>query len=153
MHHVVRAVRPLSLCLCLLGMALAGCAPDDAPAPTTDTTTTTTPTGTPSGDPTPDPEAPIFVAPGELTVHWTFAGTDLAAACEGHHVTSVRLEVGLDAPAVVDCAAGTRHYANLPAGMYSVGVVLLDAQGAVVDAHYEGVLLRSGASAEVRTEF
>lgn len=157
MHHAVRAtVRSFAPCLLLATLALAGCATEAEPGPAPSAATEApAPAVTDGRDGPSDPagEAAIYQAPGELTVRWAFAESDLATACASRGVASVRLEVGLDAPAVVDCAAGARRYPGLPAGMYSVGVVMLDAAGAVVAERYEAVLLRSGASEEVRAAF
>lgn len=153
-HNVDTILRslPLRSGLVAIALALGGCAPDADPSPPLSAEAPhLAPASADAGDD--DDEPTVFLAPGEITVRWGFGDLDLPAACAARGVASVRLEVGLDAPLVVACSEGSHRYERLPAGMYSVGVVLLDAAGAVAGEHYEAVVLSSGGSAAVTTTF
>lgn len=158
MHHA-SSVPSCLASLSLLAALLSGCG-SDAPDPRTETPAdAAVPRPADGGVVTSPPEdsGVIELRPGRLTLHWDLTASapqlPAEAACAARGAARVRLSVGLDAPAMVDCSAGSYTFPTLHAGMYSAWIELLDASGNPLDHRWQAVVVPSGGAAEARASF
>lgn len=158
MHHA-SSVPSCLTSMSLLAALLSGCggdAPDSRTETPADAAVARPADGGVVTSP-PEDGGVIELRPGRLTLHWDLAASSpqlpTEAACAARGAARVRLSVGLDAPATVECGLGAHTFPTLHAGMYSAGIELLDATGNVLDHRWQAVVVPSGGEAEARASF